>query len=199
MEEHLEECADFDAFMDCLEGRWRRRWRGSTPSSTTPPRAPRRCTPCFPSRPVSIGRDISKCAKYNNFGLHGPGIATAGRLAGRDQEGRLRRRQRPAARADRRGGAQLRGVGGSPPHPAVRRAQDGQRRRPRRRDRRAAGRHVRPRALPLPQRVRRPLPPRDRLRHVLHVDVRGHGGLPRRGGCGGSRCPPTILPASTSG
>ena len=77
MEEHLEECADFDAFMDCLEGEMEAQMaRIDAVFHNTAPR-PSPMHSLLSKQAVSIGRDISKCAKYNNFGLHGPGIATA--------------------------------------------------------------------------------------------------------------------------
>lgn len=72
MEEHLEECADFDAFMDCLEGEMEAQMaRIDAVFHNTAPR-PSPMHSLLSKQAVSIGRDISKCAKYNNFGLHGP-------------------------------------------------------------------------------------------------------------------------------
>ena len=102
---------------------------------------------------IERARDLSKGGKYNNFGIHGTGIAVAvdSLAAVRELvfEKKLVTIRHPRRRAPR--------------------AEDGQRGRRGGRHRRVARRHVGGRAQGTPQRPRRHLPSGNRQRDVLHL------------------------------
>lgn len=77
MRKHLTTCSSFEMFMDCMEQEMDAEMKkiDATFHCTRP-----RCSPMhslLSKQAIQAGKDISICAKYQNFGLHGPGIATA--------------------------------------------------------------------------------------------------------------------------
>ena len=77
MREKLAGCECFEEFMSCVEDGIDAEMREIDAAFHV---TPTRCSPMnslLSKQAINRGMDISKCAKYNNFGVHGPGIATA--------------------------------------------------------------------------------------------------------------------------
>lgn len=77
MTEDLPRCITFDQLMDCL---YRRMDGEMKQIDDAFHNTQTRCSPMhslLSKQCIAKGKDISMCAKYNNFGLHGPGISAA--------------------------------------------------------------------------------------------------------------------------
>jgi len=77
MQKKLTDCESFEEFMSYIEEGIDAEMQAIDAAFHI---TPTRCSPMnslLSMQAIKMGTDISKCAKYKNFGVHGPGIATA--------------------------------------------------------------------------------------------------------------------------
>lgn len=77
MEQNLAACGSFKEFMRCLETTMDAYMQKIDAAFHNTRTRPSPMNSLLSKQAISCGEDVSRCGKYKNFGLHGPGIATA--------------------------------------------------------------------------------------------------------------------------
>jgi formate C-acetyltransferase len=77
MDRYLPKCGGFEEFLGCVEKCMEQEMREIDAAFHYTPVRSSPMNSLLSKQAIQKGRDISKCGKYNNYGIHGPGIATA--------------------------------------------------------------------------------------------------------------------------